>query len=240
MPPLLAENHLVVALYAAGYATGIAAFAWMARRRRLSTTGVWLLSFAALLGGLIGANLGQWIGSGGTAAGKTILGGIAGGYLAVFLAKRALGLRRPTGDLFAVALSAGEAVGRWGCFVGGCCHGKIGAVPWAIFQHGALRHPTQAYLSLAALLTLALLLWLEGRRVLRENGLFYVQGVLVCVLRFVIEFYREGNHTAMGLTTAQWVCLAGATVFGTLLSRLLRDPGARTGREGMVSYAALR
>ncbi|MES2464111.1 MAG: hypothetical protein V4671_26355, partial [Armatimonadota bacterium] len=94
MPPLLADNRFAVAFYAAGYLIGVAAFAVMARRRHLSTMGVWLLSFAGLTGGLIGANLGQWIGSGGSAAGKTILGGVAGGYLTVIVAKRILGLRR--------------------------------------------------------------------------------------------------------------------------------------------------
>ena len=222
MPPLLAENRLAVAFYAAGYLLGVAVFALMARRRRLSTTGVWLLSFAGLAGGLAGANLGQWIGSGSTEAGKTILGGIIGGYLSVIVAKRFLGLRRPTGDLFAVALSAGEAVGRWGCFVGGCCYGKVCDVPWAVFQHGELRHPTQAYLSLAALFTFAVLLILERRPILPENGLFYIQSALLCALRFIIEFYRDGHTSLLGLTTAQIVCVVGVGVFGILLYRLLR------------------
>jgi phosphatidylglycerol:prolipoprotein diacylglycerol transferase len=222
MPPLLADNYLAVGFYAAGYLIGVAVFAAMARRRRLSTTGVWLLSFAGLAGGLLGANIGQWLGTGGTAAGKTILGGVLGGYLVVIVAKRFLGLRRPTGDLFAVALSAGEAVGRWGCFVGGCCYGRVCDLSWAIHQYGAFRHPTQAYLSLAALFTLGVLLYLEWRGTLPENGLFYTQGVLLCALRFIIEFYRDGHAVLLGLTTAQIACLVGIAVFGTLLYRLLR------------------
>lgn len=230
MPSLIAENHLAAGFYAAGYLIGVAVFAGMARRRRLSTMGVWLLSFAGLLGGLIGANLGQWLGSGGTESGKTILGGVLGGYVSVIVAKRVLGLRRPTGDLFAVALSAGEAVGRWGCFVGGCCYGKVCDVPWAIYQHGAFRHPTQVYLSAAAFLTLGVLIYLEWRRVLPENGLFYTQGVLLCGLRFVIEFYREGHAVLLGLTTAQSACLVGVGVFGTLLYRLIRQPESKGGQ----------
>ncbi|MES2464110.1 MAG: prolipoprotein diacylglyceryl transferase family protein, partial [Armatimonadota bacterium] len=125
------------------------------------------------------------------------------------------------GDLFAVALSAGEAVGRWGCFVGGCCYGKACDLPWAFYQHGEYRHPTQAYLSLAALFTLAVLLFLEWRGTLPENGLFYVQGVMICVLRFVIEFFRDGHPVLLGLTTAQYACAVGGAVFGTLLHRLI-------------------
>ena len=230
MPSLIAQNHLAAGFYAAGYLIGVAVFAAMARRRRLSTMGVWLLSFAGLVGGLIGANLGQWLGSGGTESGKTILGGILGGYLSVIVVKRALGLARPTGDLFAVALSAGEAVGRWGCFFGGCCYGKVCEVPWAIYQHGAFRYPTQAYLSLAAFLTLLVLFCLEWRGRLPENGLFYTQGALLCTLRFVIEFYREGHAVLLGLTTAQYTCLIGVGVFGTLLYRLLRQPQSKGGQ----------
>ncbi len=64
--------------YGLGYLTGLAAFAWMARRRKLATAGMMAVMGAGLLGGLVGANLAQWLFGG--AAGKTVLGGIAGGY----------------------------------------------------------------------------------------------------------------------------------------------------------------
>lgn len=205
--------------YALGYAAGLAAFLWMARRRKLATEGIWTVMWVGLIGGLVGANLGQWIGGG--TAGKTVLGGIAGGYLSVFLVKKRLGIVRPTGDLFAVAVCAGEAVGRWGCFFGGCCYGKASDVPWHVWQHGAWRHPTQIYLSLASLLILPLL-WTFARRSPPENGIFYLQGVLYCLARFVIEFFRETPGTTHGLTTAQWACAAGFVFFSVQLRRLMR------------------
>src|SRR5580700_5941002 len=103
--------------YAAGYLTGIAAFLLMAMRRRLLTDGVVMLMVIGLIGGLVSANIAQRI-VGGT-PGKTVLGAIAGGYLSVFVAKSLMGIRRPLGDLFAIAISSGETVGRWGCFYGG-------------------------------------------------------------------------------------------------------------------------
>jgi phosphatidylglycerol---prolipoprotein diacylglyceryl transferase len=206
--------------YGLGYLTGVLAFVWMARRRGMATSGILALMQAGLIGGLLGANAAQWALGG--AAGKTVLGGVAGGYLTVALFKRALGIRRPTGDLFAVALCAGEAVGRWGCFFGGCCYGKVCLFPWAVAQHGALRHPTQLYLSLACLLILACLLW-SARRNPPENGLFYLQGLLYCGARFAVEFYREVGPLALGLTTAQWVCLAGMAFFGVRLRALVRE-----------------
>ena len=179
-------------------------------------------------GGLVGANLTQWAYGhffGGGEAGKTVLGGIAGGYLCIFLYKRHLGLRRPLGDLFAVGISAGEAVGRWGCFFGGCCYGKACAVPWAVNQHGAWRHPSQLYLSAANALIL-IALWRFDKTRPPENALFYLQGALYCAARFAVEFFREGPPPVWGLTGAQWACCAGAAFFGVRLLRLLRpnDP----------------
>ena len=211
--------------YALGYLTGLAAFYVMARRRGIATSGVMALMGAGLIGGLAGANLTQWV-FGGT-AGKTVLGAVAFGYLAVFLYKRHLGITRPTGDLFAVALCAGEAVGRFGCFFGGCCYGIPAHVPWAIWQHGDWRHPTQIYDSLACLLILGALLTYE-RTGPRENAVFYVQGLLYCVARFVIEFYREHpTPPPDGLTVAQWGCAAGILFFGAHLAHLLRLPSPR-------------
>ena len=209
--------------YALGYLAGLAAFALMARRRRLATPGIMAVMGAGLLGGLAGANLAQWAFSHvfGGAAGKTVLGGIAGGYLAVVWYKRRLGIRRPTGDLFAVAVSAGEAVGRWGCLLGGCCYGRACALPWAVHQHGAWRHPTQLYLSGANALILAAL-WRYDKTRPPENALFYLQGTLYCAARFAIEFFRADPPPVWGLTGAQWACLGGFVFFGVRLAGLLR------------------
>jgi phosphatidylglycerol:prolipoprotein diacylglycerol transferase len=205
--------------YALGYLTGVAVFVLMARRRRLATEGIMAVMGAGLLGGLAGANLAQWLLGG--SAGKTVLGGVAGGYLTVIGYKRYLGLTRPTGDLFAPALCAGEAVGRWGCFFGGCCYGKPAAVAWAVWQHGAFRHPTQIYLS-AASLALLVALWRFERASPPENGLFFLQGLLYCAARFVIEFFREMHAVALGLSAAQCACLAGLAFFALKLWRLMR------------------
>jgi phosphatidylglycerol---prolipoprotein diacylglyceryl transferase len=205
--------------YALGYLTGVAVFVRMARRRRIATEGIMAVMGAGLLGGLAGANLAQWLLGG--AAGKTVLGGVAGGYLTVIGYKRYLGLTRPTGDLFAPALCAGEAVGRWGCFFGGCCYGKPAAVAWAVWQHGAFRHPTQLYLSAAGVAILAAL-WRFERASPPENGLFFLQGLLYCAARFAIEFFRETHAVGLGLSAAQWACLAGLAFFALKLWRLLR------------------
>lgn len=205
--------------YVLGYLVGLVAFLIMARSRRLLTQGVLLMIPAGLFGGLIAANLTQRMVTG--SEGKTVLGAIVGGYLAVFLVKRLLGLRRPLGDLFAVALCAGEAVGRWGCFFGGCCYGRPTHLVWAVWQHGAYRHPTQIYLSIAALTILLVLLWVE-RTSPPENAIFYLQGICYCLARFGIEFYREGPRSLGNITIAQWACLCGLLFFGVQFIRQTR------------------
>jgi len=214
--------------YALGYIAGLAAFGYMARRRGIATAGVWMLMSAGLLGGLAGANLTQLVVTG--SPGKTLLGGIACGYLAVILTKRSLGIVRPTGDLFAMALAAGEAIGRWGCFFGECCYGKVAPhLPWAVYEHGAFRHPTQAYLALAAT-AVFIALWQLHRKPLPENSLFYIQGMLYCASRFVIEFYREGPTLLAGLTLAQLACLVGVAFFAYKMIDLIGKEGAPSRR----------
>jgi phosphatidylglycerol---prolipoprotein diacylglyceryl transferase len=221
------HNLLSAIFYVFGYGTGIGAFAYIAKRRRLFTSGVWNVAWAGLLGGLVGANLAQWIASLLTPSaypmGKTVIGGIIGGYLAVFLYKKHIGLKRPLGDLFAFALCAGEAVGRFGCYFGGCCYGKPFAGPWAIFQHDALRHPTQIYLSIAALITLCVLFWLEKKQKLPENAIFYIQGVFFGSFRLAIEFFRDGTTSLfLALNIAQWTSIIFIVYFSIALIKLLR------------------
>ncbi|MGC4047994.1 MAG: prolipoprotein diacylglyceryl transferase [Armatimonas sp.] len=198
-------------LYGLAYLTGALAFWLMARRRRLATEGMAWVAAAGLMGGLLGANLGQWIATGGT-PGKSVLGGWLGGWLSVWGMKKYLKLNRPTGDLFAIALLAGETVGRWGCFFAGCCHGRECQLPWAIYQHDAWRHPSQIYLSLACGITLGVLLLVERRRP-KENTLFVLQGLIYPPIRFAVEFFRYNEKLYFGLSTAQWVCLSAFLYF---------------------------
>ncbi len=51
--------------------------------------------------------------------GKTIVGGLVGGLIAVESVKRLRGIRVATGDLLALPLVLGIAIGRIGCFLSG-------------------------------------------------------------------------------------------------------------------------
>jgi len=105
--------------------------------------------------------------------GKTIVGALAAGLLAVELTKRYIGLRQSTGDLYAVPLAVGIAIGRIGCFLTGLADNTYGTptrLPWAVnFGDGVPRHPTQLY-EIAFLLLLIPLLYHILRRVVILSG----------------------------------------------------------------------
>ncbi len=198
------------------------------RRRGLDTEGTRLVALAALVGGLLGAlllNFPGWLAAHPAdwraadlptrvgvvlASGRTWIGGLLGGFLLVEWTKRRIGLRRSTGDAFALALPLGEAVGRLGCLAAACCYGAPAQVPWAVFQHGAARHPTQVYSALLALLLYAGLRAVRDR-LPREGDLFRLYLAGYAVTRFGVETLRD-HGGAPGLSAAQWACLAGLGV----------------------------
>lgn len=81
--------------------------------------------------------------------GKTIVGALAVGLLAVELMKHYIGVQQSTGDLYAIPLALGIAIGRIGCFLTGLADNTYGIptnLPWGIdFGDGLRRHPTQLY-----------------------------------------------------------------------------------------------
>ena len=182
------------------------------------------LSFAAFCGGFLGAKLpfavihpgGPFSPPAWLSDGRTILGGLVGGYLAVEAAKSLLGVRVKTGDGFAVPVAAAIGVGRLSCFFARCCYGVQTALPWGVdFGDGLRRHPTQAYetafhLAMAGVLA-----------ALRRRGLFPRQLMKLYILsylayRFLTEFIRPEPRLVGPLTAYQTAALVLAPVFAGL------------------------
>jgi phosphatidylglycerol:prolipoprotein diacylglycerol transferase len=202
------------------YVVGALVFWWAARKRNLNTEGIGWLALAGFVGGVIGAKLTEWIlGHWNLFAaqpltildprtgGRALLGGVLCGWIAVEIAKWKLGIRRSTGDLFALALPAGEAIGRIGCHFNGCCYGTGSTLFCAVYQHGAWRYPTQLISAFVALAIFAILLFLRDK-MSREGDLFKCYLLLYGISRFAIEFLRERETTSGGLSLVQWACLA--------------------------------
>ena len=231
-------------LTAVGYLTGGLVLYLAARASRQATEKVAWVVLAGLAGGVVGARLAEWLlGHTATLAqnpgllfdlrqgGRALLGGIAGGWGAVVIAKRLLGLHGSTGDLFAVALPAGEALGRLGCFYNGCCYGApvatgSFAAGFAVFQHGAWRHPAQLYAAVAAA-TLFGFLWALRGLLPQPGDLFRLYLALFGISRVGIEFYRERPAGWAGLSLAQWVALGLAAYGAAGLVRSFRQAAPR-------------
>jgi phosphatidylglycerol---prolipoprotein diacylglyceryl transferase len=93
--------------------------------------------------------------------GKTIVGALIFGLISVELMKRYIGVDQSTGDLYAIPLALGIAIGRVGCFLTGLSDNTYGTpttIPWAInFGDGIPRHPTQLYEIIFLLLLIPIL-----------------------------------------------------------------------------------
>ena len=203
---------------ALGYVVGGLVFWLAARERKLATDGIGRLALIGVLFGVLGAKISELVFMGWPVrvpallaldpriGGRALFGGMVVGWIAVEIAKRRMGIRRSTGDLFALALPAGEAIGRIGCYFNGCCYGKVCSLPWAIYQHEAWRHPTQIYSAVSAA-TIFVILWVFRKRMAYEGQLFLIYLLLFGATRFVIEQFRWQDHFVWGLSAMQWFCI---------------------------------
>jgi phosphatidylglycerol---prolipoprotein diacylglyceryl transferase len=143
--------------------------------------------------------------------GKTIVGGLLGGWIAVELTKRIRHIRSRTGDLFAVPLCIGIAVGRIGCLLAGLADDTYGtptSLPWAIdFGDGIPRHPTQLY-EILFLIALAFALHRYNGRTHPEGAAFRLFLAAYLGWRLLIDFIKP-QPLHYGLNLIQWACVAG-------------------------------
>ncbi len=123
-------------------------------------------------------------------------------------------------DLVAPYLGLGQAIGRIGCFLNGCCYGK--EVAWGVYFPSLDErvHPTQLYDMTGLVLIFFLLKWFQKHTNVKGK-VFVVYFAAAAGLRFVIEFFR-GDHTEtyFGLSLYQLVCLGLITVALVINSRL--------------------
>ncbi len=69
-------------------------------------------------------------------------------------------------DMVAPGIALGQSIGRIGCFMSGCCYGKLSSLPWAVTfpNHKYASHPTQIYESLVTFAIFLTLLWYAKRK----------------------------------------------------------------------------
>lgn len=143
--------------------------------------------------------------------GKTVVGGLLGGWLAVEIAKRFMHIHSRTGDLFAVPLCIGIAIGRIGCFFAGLTDDTFGtptSLPWGVnFGDSIPRHPTQIY-EILFLALLAFALQRYDRRPHPKGAIFRFFLAAYLSWRLAIDFIKPQPHH-YGLNLIQWACIGG-------------------------------
>lgn len=185
--------------------------------------------FGAFCGAMLGAKLpfvlydweGMLSGVAWFQNGKTILCGLAGGYLGVEIAKWSLDIRTRTGDSFAVPVAATVAIGRLGCFHAGCCFGTPTNAPWGVVFPAidALpRHPTQLYESTFHACA-AIGLWVLIKRGVFRGNLIKLYIMTYAAYRFLTEMVRPEPRMLAGLTAYQWASLGLILIFAILWRR---------------------
>jgi len=232
------------------------------RRERLDPDVVYDVAAWLMIGGLVGARLfyvAEYWGEKVTTLGEALRvweGGIVF-YGCVFGATAAFFLFRAvrafpvlaTLDALAPAVALGVSLGRIGCFLNGCCFGKVCRPPWPAVQFPANSlpwaaerarmliprdapvtlplHPTQLYAALSGLLLYALVsAYYPLRR--RDGEVMALLMITFPVTQFFIEFLRDDEATlGSGFTIAQVVSLALFATGLSLWSRLSRRPAFR-------------
>ena len=125
------------------------------------------------------------------ATGKTIIGGLLGGYAAVEITKKIVGYRSATGDWFAFIAPIGIIFGRIGCLLHGCCTGAVCLPAWyAMSDKEGTPHwpavPVEIIFNLVALGAAALLRW---KKILPGQH-FHLYLIAYGLFRFAHEFVR--------------------------------------------------
>ncbi len=150
--------------------------------------------------------------------GLVFYGAPMGGGLALLFATRVLELPLlKWADACIGGIPAAHAMGRLGCFFGGCCFGKASDVPWAVrYTHPIapasiepiLRHPTPLY-EAALLLGLAWGLFLYRRWDLGSGKRLGAYLVAYAVIRSVVELTRGDmvRGVAYGISTSQGISI---------------------------------
>jgi phosphatidylglycerol:prolipoprotein diacylglycerol transferase len=159
--------------------------------------------------------------------GKTIVGGLLGGWIGVELIKRLRGIRSRTGD-------------RVGCFLAGLADDTYGtptSLPWAVdFGDGVPRHPTQLY-EILFLIVLAAILHRYNQRPHPEGSTFRLFLLAYLTWRLFIDFIKP-QPLIYGLNFIQWACVAGLAIafavtiivaFGLCSVTLMRSTSAVSG-----------
>jgi phosphatidylglycerol---prolipoprotein diacylglyceryl transferase len=252
--PFFGSTHLFVPTYGVLFASAVVtAWAWFLRRARglgLPEDRLFNLTFFSLLAGILGAKLllvlidwQQYLAHpaeilGTIRSAGVLLGGVAAGIstFAIYAWRHDLPLFR-LGDAIAAPLALAQAVGRLGCFAGGCCWGiAVDPGRWfaVVFESETaheltgvpLHDPRLAIQLIEAAFDIglaALLTFLWRKRLEPEGTVFWLYALLYGVGRALLEEGRGDTQRGLwfggALSTSQLLSVVLATVAIVMLLR---------------------
>lgn len=154
-------------------------------------------------------------------SGFVFYGGLLGAIGASELAARLLALDgKKLRSFLAPGFALFHAIGRIGCFFGGCCYG----IPW---EHGIAmeetpdikRVPVQL-MECAAEIIICTIILLKEKRKPQQYDLMKTYMILYAPTRFLLEFFRGDAARGIwwgGLSTSQYISIIVFTVSGILI-----------------------
>ncbi len=241
------EIHWYGIFAACGFLSAMLALTWKRHIAGVSKDNIMDIGMIAMFAGILGARLfyviqfheqfsGQWL--------KVIRidqGGLVfyGGFilsciiLILYCKIKKINLARLL-DVFAPAVALGHAFGRLGCFMQGCCFGKVAGGSWLGVTYPAGSAPAARYpdiLNGCSLPLYPVQLIEAGANFLLFGILFFIAGkfkkpgrvagiYVICyaVLRFLMEYMRgDHTHSIAGLTPSQSVALFVTAPIGLLM-----------------------
>ncbi|MBW1896779.1 MAG: prolipoprotein diacylglyceryl transferase [Deltaproteobacteria bacterium] len=245
-PDLFSVGSLTIHTYGlfivVGIIVALLVAIWNRKRHGINTQQVMDLGFIVVFSAFIGARLlyvlihlsyykedpldvlKVWQG------GLVFSGGLLAALLAIsfYLFRHHLSLWK-TGDFLAPSVAIGQAIGRIGCFMAGCCYGKPTIVKWGVVFHhpDSLAplyiplHPTQLYAALSGFIIFIVLMILRTKKQFEGQVLLWFL-ILHCTGRLIIERFRGDDRGLilggdMSLTQLIALLLLFASV-GTLIA----------------------
>jgi len=158
-------------------------------------------------------------------SGRSIIGALLVGFIVAEAAKPFMAYKMPPNDRFAVILPFSIGIGRFGCYLAGCCRGlPHDGLLTITYDDGIARHAI-AFYEMAFHFAAGLLLLEFYRRKILFGRLFALYLVLYGVFRFQTEFLRVTEKAFFGYSAYQWFALAAVVAGVTaIVLRSVKQP----------------
>ncbi|MBR4435837.1 MAG: prolipoprotein diacylglyceryl transferase [Clostridia bacterium] len=187
--------------------------------------------------------------------GLVFYGGVIGGVLAALLYIHIKKQRfLDYAAVIVPTIPLAHAFGRIGCFLAGCCYGKVCETPISVFYKnpiggapiGVPVFPIQLIEAACNIVVFVILMVYVGKK-LKKGSVIFLYMILYGIERFILEYFRfdEIRGIFLGLSTSQWISIfmvvtgiAGMIIMlkkerGSMLDASMPDAGSQDGRQAL-------